>query len=63
VPSITKNGPKKFQKTPPNVSSSQKKTQTIAPNVPSRRKGLKKKFSNNSQMYLQENKRVKKSFK
>jgi hypothetical protein len=47
VPSIIKNGPKKFPKTPPNVSSSQKKqqikTQTITPSVPSRKRRVKKK--------------------
>jgi hypothetical protein len=62
VPSITKNGPIFFPKTPLNVSSSPKKikkTQTITPSVPSRKRKIKKKFSNNSQMYLQENKRVK----
>jgi len=64
VPSITKNGPKKFPKTPPNALSSQKKkTQTITPSIPLRKRRVKKTFSNNFQMYPQKNKRVKKSFK
>ncbi len=37
----------------------QKKTQTITPSVPSRKRRVKKKFSNNFQMYPQEKKRVK----
>jgi hypothetical protein len=34
VPSITKNGPKKFPKTPPNVSSSQKKEEKRLKQLP-----------------------------